>query len=448
VTFRRAVALLAVLRILPALVAVAVRRELPGMPAFHYEGPQGDNYGFYFAAREFMAAWGRIPHIAAAAAFAGAAVALWLAVRLWRRGGSDARAAAIGIATTVLALLVTIAVTEMKPSGAGAVGWAIATTVGAALVTVAITKMAPTGAGAIGWPIVWSLVLVPARVAGRLDFHLAFYLGLPIVLAANAATVVATALVGRAVTGRDAGGIVAGALLVVWPFVMRLVEGGGQLRDGAWLNWNGLDLYAEPVSTALVAIATALLVLRRRDPAAVSAAAALLAFATAVRLSNGILLVVGGIAVALLRSRRLLLAYAWPSIAALVIVVAFWSKGYATTFTSETTLPPDLFSWSYMGSTWHDSAIFDEKMLAVLLPFPIVGAVVLRHRPWVLVLLGGIVLTTAAFYSVYYVTPIHPRFLYVALPPLFVLAAAGLIATAEAVARRASPRRSRQLRPG
>jgi hypothetical protein len=419
-SFRRLVALLAVLRVTPALVALAARRSLPGMPAFHYEGPQGDNYGFYFAAREFLASWGRIPHALAAATLVGAAAALALAVRIWRRGGSEARAAAIGIATTVTAVLVTIAVTEMKPSGAGAVGW----------------------------PIVWSIVMVPARAAGVLDFHLAFYLGLPIVLAANALTVVATALVARAVTGREAAGLVAGALLVVWPFVMRLVEGGGEIQDGSWLNYAGLDLYAEPLSTALVMIAVALLVLRARDPAAVSAAAALLAFATAVRLSNGILVIVGGLAVALLRSRRLAFAYAWPSAAALVIVIAFWSKGYASTFTSETTLPPRLFSWSYIGPTWHDSAIFDEKMLLVLLPFPLVGAWVLRDRFRELVLLGGIVLTTAAFYSVYYITPLHPRFLFVALPPLFVLAAAGITATVDVAARRASPRRSLRSRRG
>jgi hypothetical protein len=146
----------------------------------------------------------------------------------------------------------------------------------------------------------------------------------------------------------------------------------------------------------------------------------------------------------MLRSRKLILAYAWPSIAALVIVLAFWSKGYASTFTSETTLPPSLFSLSYIGPTWRDSAVFDEKMLFLLLPFPLIGSVVLRRRGRELVLLSGIVLTTAAFYSVYYVTPLHPRFLFVALPALAVLAAAGIIATTSVAAALARQRRSPQ----
>jgi hypothetical protein len=33
---------------------------------------------------------------------------------------------------------------------------------------------------------------------------------------------------------------------------------------------------------------------------------------------------------------------------------------------------------------------------------------------------------TAAFYSLYYITALHPRFLFVALPSLFLLGAAGV----------------------
>jgi hypothetical protein len=42
------------------------------------------------------------------------------------------------------------------------------------------------------------------------------------------------------------------------------------------------------------------------------------------------------------------------------------------------------------------------------------------------VALTGTVVVTAIFYSLYYITALHPRFLYVALPALFILAAAGL----------------------
>jgi len=45
-----------------------------------------------------------------------------------------------------------------------------------------------------------------------------------------------------------------------------------------------------------------------------------------------------------------------------------------------------------------------------------------------LVALGGTVVVTAAFYSAYYITALHPRFLFVALPALFVLATIGVAA--------------------
>ena len=35
-------------------------------------------------------------------------------------------------------------------------------------------------------------------------------------------------------------------------------------------------------------------------------------------------------------------------------------------------------------------------------------------------------LATALFYSLYYITALHPRFLYVALPALFILTGVGL----------------------
>jgi hypothetical protein len=41
-------------------------------------------------------------------------------------------------------------------------------------------------------------------------------------------------------------------------------------------------------------------------------------------------------------------------------------------------------------------------------------------------LLAGVVTVTATFYSAYYITALHPRFLFVALPALFILIAAGI----------------------
>jgi hypothetical protein len=62
----------------------------------------------------------------------------------------------------------------------------------------------------------------------------------------------------------------------------------------------------------------------------------------------------------------------------------------------------------------------------ILLPLPLIGAWSLRRRPVELLALAGTVVVTAVFYSAYYITALHPRFLYVALPALFVLATVGV----------------------
>lgn len=59
-------------------------------------------------------------------------------------------------------------------------------------------------------------------------------------------------------------------------------------------------------------------------------------------------------------------------------------------------------------------------------PVALVGAWWLRRRPSALALLAAVALANAAFYTVYEPTAIHPRFLYVSLPPLFVLWSAGV----------------------
>ena len=56
--FKLSVAALAELRILPAvIVAVANGRSLPLLPGYPYGPPNGDTYGFYAAAREFISSW-------------------------------------------------------------------------------------------------------------------------------------------------------------------------------------------------------------------------------------------------------------------------------------------------------------------------------------------------------------------------------------------------------
>jgi hypothetical protein len=65
-------------------------------------------------------------------------------------------------------------------------------------------------------------------------------------------------------------------------------------------------------------------------------------------------------------------------------------------------------------------------MLAILLPLPLLGIYALRRRRIEVLTLAGVAAVTAAFYSAYYITALHPRFLYVALPSIWILAAAGI----------------------
>lgn len=396
-TFRRGVAILALLRVAPAVVVlIANGQSLPLLPGYAYGPPNGDTYGFYAAAREFISSWGRVSRPLLGLGVVVAASMIALAARLWRQGR---RAEAI-------------------------TGVAI---VGGAFTCLAIREMGTTGAGAIGWPIVWSLPLFPLRVAGDLTYHAAFYIGVSILLLCNVTSVVVTAVVSRhLIRGRVA--LVAPALLVLWPFLMRVVEGTGNGVYGSWLADSGLLLYSEPLSTALVVCAIGLILLRTDGPAAGGAVAgALVAFACAVRVSNATIAVVLFAGLLVAHAWRSAFAYAVAGIGVASIAVVFWSRGYSTFhYRRDKAAPDGLFSLHYIVRSWRDSVVFDWKMLAILLPLPLLGLLALRHRSRDLMVLGGTVAVTVCFYSLYYITALHPRFLYVALPSLFVLAALGI----------------------
>src|SRR4051794_34754377 len=407
-TFMRSVAALAVLRIVPAGIVLAANgRSLPLLPGYHYGPPTGDTYGFYAAAREFISAWGHVS--APSAAVVVAALALG-GLAVWRTWRSDRRDWAVVCAAAVVGV-VTCA---------------------------AVVKMGPTGAGAVGWPIVWSIPLAPLRVLHALSYHLAFYAGVTILLAANVVTVVATALIARRLLrGRLA--LLPPALLVVWPFVMRLVEGTGNGVYGSWLVDAGVALYSEPLSTALVTTALALVVLRPGSLELAALAGAAMALATTVRVSNATVAVVVLVALCATRAWRSALTYAAAGIGLVTIAAVFWSRGSSSFHNRRSDeAPHGLFSWHYVVRSWRDSTVFDWKMLAILLPLPLLGVLALRRRPLELVSLGGTVVVTAAFYSLYYITALHPRFLYVALPALFVLAAVGVQLLLERFAPRAA----------
>lgn len=395
-TFKRAVALLAVLRVLPALVVLAANgTSLPTLPGYAYGPPTGDTYGFYAAAREFISAWAHVSRPLLALAVV-VLVAIGYGVLRLRRSGRGAEAVVVGVTAV------------------------------AVFVSLGVHQMGDTGAGAVGWPIVWSLPLFPLRAVGALGYHSAYYVGNAIALACNVVTVVATALVARRLLPPRYA-LVAPALLVVWPFLMRFVEGTGNGVYGSWLDDVGPLLYAEPLSTALIAVALALFVLRRRDATAAAFAGALTAFATAVRISNVTLAGVFFVAYWLASTRRAAAMYTVACAGTAVIAAEFWSKGYSSFKNKPSDQAPDgLFSWHYLVRSWRDSTVFDWKMLAILLPLPLIGIYALRRRRADVLTLAGIVAATAVFYSAYYITALHPRFLYVALPALWLLAAAGV----------------------
>ena len=73
--------------------------------------------------------------------------------------------------------------------------------------------------------------------------------------------------------------------------------------------------------------------------------------------------------------------------------------------------------------------------LALLVPLAVVGAVLLARRDVAAMLVAPVV-TTVGLYSIYFFTPLHPRFFYVVLPLVLILDAAGAVAAISAWGRR------------
>ena len=387
-----ALAGLAALRVaIPLVVLAASGHDLPGLPPYDYEPLNGDATGFYAEARELIsAAFG--PAGAAAALLLGGGA--WLAWRLRPRW----------TAIVVAALAVSLAATSL------------------------VLATEPAGAAVVGWPLLWAVVLLPFRVAGVLDPDAAFGAGLLLSLAANAVTVVATAYLGFRATGRRGVGLAAAALFAAWPLLTRPLAGPSAWENGQWNVDVGLHLYTEPLSTALVASALALLVSPRLGETTLALAGLLLGYATVVKVSNGFLAAaaLGLVALRLGPRRALPLAAAGAAFAPLV--AAYWPKGYPAI--------PNVpgFALGQAGRSWTESLIFDPRTLLVLLPLAVLGAFALR--PWVAALLVAAPATNAVFYTFYEHTPLHPRFLYAALPALFALQAAGAALLVGRVVRR------------
>ncbi|MGH3102668.1 MAG: hypothetical protein ACRDN6_01040, partial [Gaiellaceae bacterium] len=77
-----ALATLGAIRVAIPLAALAAEgSSLPGLPRYDFVALTGDATGYYAAAREFMAAWGRLPPVLVAALAVAAVAAGVLLVR-------------------------------------------------------------------------------------------------------------------------------------------------------------------------------------------------------------------------------------------------------------------------------------------------------------------------------------------------------------------------------
>ncbi len=386
-------ALVAVRVAIPLVALAASGHDVPGLPPYDYAPLNGDSFGFYAATREFISSFGRVALPVLALLALGLAVAGAVALRL-RRAGRTWHALVLAAGAVSLALVPFI------------------------------VEMAPSGAAVFGWPLVWSVLLFPLRAAGVLDPDAAFVVGFTLSLLAVAATVVATAYAGLYASGRRSVGLLAAGLFAVWPLLTGPLAGASAWENGQWNVDVGLALYSEPLSTGLVAAAIALLLSPRATELRLALAGLALGLATAVKLSNGVVaaLVVALVAYELGLRRALPLAVG--GLAFVPVVVAYWPNGY-TSFSDDPHAVQGLWSFGNGLLSWTDSLIFEPTVLLVLAPFGVLGAFAIGRR-WPLSVLGTVIAATVLFYTFYKFTGDHPRFLYVALPALFVLEAAGI----------------------
>jgi hypothetical protein len=223
------------------------------------------------------------------------------------------------------------------------------------------------------------------------------------------------------------------------------VAGPGAWQNGSWNVDVGLHLYDEPISTALVAAAVVILLAPSLEPVMLTAAGILLSFSVAVRLSNAVVAALALAVVVYRAGPRRSLPFAAGLATFVPVVAAWWSRGYAALFDSPV-WPRHPFSLSHVVPAWTDSLLFTPRALAILVPLAAVGVIAIRTA-WARMLVAGVIVVTAAFYSFYANTPLHPRFLYVAFPELFTLWAAGavlVVTAASARVRRAQARPARE----
>ncbi len=370
---RRVLLLLVGVRVaIPVAALAASGTKLPGLPRYSYVALTGDATGFYAAAREFISTLARPASLAAGLI---AAIAL---VLIWRKCKRGVPGAVVAAALAVSLFLV-----------------------------VPIAQMHPPGAAVVGWPLVWSVLLLPLRAIGRLDPGTAFTVGFVLSLVANAITVVATAFAGWYASGRRSVGIGAAAIFALWPMLIWVVAGSHGWRNGQWKVDVGLALYTEPLSTALMTVALALLLRPHTARLGFAFAGVLLGFATVTRLSNGLIAAAALGLVAVRRGRSPAGWLAAGGLSAAPVVGAYWPKGYAAQFDNPNSWPRHPFSAHYLARSWRDSLIFGPRALVIIVPLALIGAALLRRR-FEVGLLAAWIVPTVLFYSFYRETWEHP----------------------------------------
>jgi hypothetical protein len=382
--------------LVPLAVLTAAPTKLPLTPAYTFTPLPGDAEGYYhavanlyFTASKVVDGRLGIASVALLACFGAAGELvrrsgiMWLAIILWTLGPS-----------LVLGVLV--------------------------------HDIASPGAGVIGWPLVWAFAALPLpilRLATTPDRAFAF--GLAVSLAANAFTVIATAVVGRRLSGRRSVGILAAALLASWPLWTSLVAGTQAFQNGQWNVDVGLSLYTEPVSTALVAAALLLLTVEPRGPTVAVLAGLVLGFSTVVKLTDGLIAAAVVAIVAIRDSIARAVLVVLGGLVALPILLGYWANGYADDNAGVAVPAGGRYQWRFAHENLTRSTIFTPWMLLLLLPLAAIGVASLRNRFGRALLVVPIGVTVIA-YATYFWTFQHPRFFFVVMPAVFTLLAIGV----------------------
>jgi hypothetical protein len=394
-----ALAVLVAFRVgLPLVVRANAGSSLPLLPRYDDIPLNGDANGYYEAVSNIIDSYENVirPH---AWLFALAVIAL------------------LGLAAGVVVI-------RPRLRWAALVGAALGISL---VVTYVVQDVAAPGAPVIGWPLLWAASLWRGGPDWReLTVNSAFPYALALQLAANAVTTVAIAYLGLYATGKRAVGFVAAALYATWPVWVGFVAGEQAWENGQWQVDVGLHLYTEPVSTALV-VSSAVLLLRPALGATGAAGAGLaLGYAVVVKLTNGLIAAAFLPLVAVQYGLRRTVPYVASCLVSLPLLIAYWPKGYASIYGGSFAPVDDPWRFAYLRGNWEHSTIFTPTMIVLLLVPAIAGAFVVRG--WhTRALLGLPIVVTVVTYSFYYVTYLHPRFLFVALPFVFVLAAAGIV---------------------